>query len=237
MTFSPAAYQATASKITAKAGDIDSGISNLSSTVATAGNFFGIDTSELTDWLAETGTEIARFIVEFSVGLWAPVMFYRYAPVWENDVASHLATAQSEIDADAGILKLLDSWTGPAADGYRENLGAQGLAAGILAERCNNAGKVMRDLANLGMLFYGAVLVALATLYLSIMAAIGEAVTIVGIVFIGPTLGVAIGGAITGIAAAGFALFNGLEAAKGEFSKMAQAAVGMPGGRWPDAVA
>ena len=142
--------------------------------------------------------------------------------------ASGTDRSQSAVDTE---------WKGKAADKYAMSLGAQGKALSAVQSKLTSViGPALGAVSTALYLFYAAVGVAIAAMIIGIVTATGEAVSILGLPAVPPTVIVAV---VTAIGAIGLAVMNLRGAAAGantEFLKVANETGDFGAEHWPQAV-
>jgi len=142
--------------------------------------------------------------------------------------ASESDRSQSAVDSE---------WKGKAADRYALSLGAQGKALSAVQGKLTSViGPALGTVAGALYLFYGAVAVAIGAMVIGIVTATGEAVSILGLPAVPPTVIAAIGVAILAIGTATMNLRGAAAGANTEFLKVANETGDFGVDGWPRAV-
>ena len=142
--------------------------------------------------------------------------------------ASEADRSQSTVDTE---------WKGQAADRYAMSLGPQGKAlAGVQGKLTSVIAPALGSVAGALYLFYGAVAVAIGAMIVGIITATGEAVSILGLPAVPPTVIAAIGVAILAIGTAVMNLRGAAAGANTEFLKVANETGDFGADNWPKAV-
>jgi hypothetical protein len=147
-----------------------------------------------------------------------------------SDVSGEVVTATD------GELSVDDNWTGTAADQYKKALANQ--KAALTAIKTTFTDKIAPALA--GMVsalytFYVGVGVAIAALVIGILAATGEAVSILGLPAVPPTVLIAIVVAIGAILKTGFDLRSAAASANATLSTLKGEQTAFGRDNWPKA--
>lgn len=136
--------------------------------------------------------------------------------------------SQSEVDA---------SWKGQAADRYAFSLGAQQKAlTGVQSKLANPIGPALGSLASALYIFFAVVIGALVTLFIAHTVAAGEAVSILGLPAVPPTLITAYGAAIVALIGAIANLNNAASNSNTVFLTVANETADFGVDGWPQAV-
>ena len=142
--------------------------------------------------------------------------------------ASEADRSQSEVDYE---------WKGRAADRYAASLGAQHNAMTAVRDKLTSKiGPALGSLASAIYLFYGAVIAAIVILVAALLTATGEAVSVLGLPAVPPTVITAIVAAIAAISAAVLNLRSQATGAESTFQEIADQTSDFGAGSWPAAV-
>jgi hypothetical protein len=142
--------------------------------------------------------------------------------------ASEADRSQSAVDAE---------WKGRAADRYALSLGPQGKAlSSVQSKLTSKIGPALGSVATALYVFYGAVVVAIVAMIVGIVTATGEAVSILGLPAVPPTVIVAVAAAILAIGTATMNLRGAASNANTEFLNVAAETGDFGAENWPQAV-
>ena len=142
--------------------------------------------------------------------------------------ASQADKSQSDVDF---------RWEGRAADRYANSLGAQNKAlSGVQSKLANPMGPALSSLAGALYIFFGVVIGVIIALVVAHTVAGGEAVSILGLPAVPPTLITAYGVALVALIGAIANLNNAANNANTVFQTVAAEASDFGSGGWPQAV-
>jgi len=147
-------------------------------------------------------------------------------PVAER--ASEADRSQSEVDFE---------WKGRAADRYALSLGAQRSALTAVRDKLTSQiGPALGSLASAIYIFYGAVIAAIVILAAGLLTATGEAISVLGLPAVPPTVITAIVAAVAALSAAILNLRSQATSAQSAFDDVANETSDFGAGGWPRAV-
>ncbi|MEU8569281.1 hypothetical protein AB0C51_13130 [Streptomyces pathocidini] len=240
MSFSIAQYEALMEKL-------DSGIRELSAklgevgpaTRSAAGRWYVPD--EIGDalvWagreLVEIGSWVLKKIQELLEGAAAPVLMFKYAWEWQEDVRSPASLVAGEVHSD--VLKAARSWQGTAADAYATAVKTQTTAVTQIETSADKIATSLGLCAVAGFAFYvalGAILYKFIAATIAAITAAGTGVfSWAGVVLIVEECGVnsaLIIAAVTALSAALGAQAQQIATIQGEAGDNSA----FPGGHWP----
>lgn len=142
--------------------------------------------------------------------------------------ASEADRSQSAVDAE---------WKGRAADRYALALAPQGKAlAAVQGKLTSKIGPALGSVSTALYIFYAAVVAAIVAMIIGIVTATGEAVSILGLPAVPPTVIVAVGAAILAIGSAVVNLRGAASGANTEFQNVAAEVSDFGAENWPQAV-
>lgn len=142
--------------------------------------------------------------------------------------ASEADRSQSAVDAE---------WKGKAADRYALALGPQGKAlAAVQSKLTSVIGPALSSVSIALYAFYAAVAIAIGAMILGILTATGEAVSVLGLPAVPPTVIAAVIAAITALGTASVVLRGVAAGANTDFLKVANETGDFGADNWPKAV-
>lgn len=142
--------------------------------------------------------------------------------------ASEADRSQSAVDAE---------WKGKAADRYALALGPQGKAlAAVQSKLTSVIGPALSSVSIALYAFYAAVAIAIGAMLLGILTATGEAVSVLGLPAVPPTVIAAVIAAITALGTASVVLRGVAAGANTDFLKVANETGDFGADNWPKAV-
>lgn len=196
-------------------------------------------------WAADKFMELWDAVVEKWQQFWAKVgefISYLGAP-WDLDAAKDAwntlggPVAERGSEADRAQSEVDFEWTGRAADRYALSLGAQRSALTAVRDKLTSAiGPALGGLASAIYIFYGAVIAAVVVLAAGILTATGEAISVLGLPAVPPTVITAIVAAVAALSAAMLNLRSQASAAQSTFDGIAHQTSDFGAGDWPQAV-
>lgn len=140
-------------------------------------------------------------------------------------------------EADRSQSAVDGEWKGKAADRYAMSLGPQGKALSAVQSKLTSViAPAIGTVAGALYLFYAAVAVAIGAMVVGIVTATGEAVSILGLPAVPPTVIAAIGVAILALGTAVMNLRGAAAGANTEFLKVANETGDFGADGWPKAV-
>lgn len=142
--------------------------------------------------------------------------------------SSEADRSQSAVDAE---------WKGKAADRYALALGPQGKAlAAVQSKLTSVIGPALSSVSIALYAFYAAVVIAITAMVLGIVTATGEAVSVLGLPAVPPTVIAAVIAAITALGTATVVLRGVAAGANTDFLKVANETGDFGADNWPKAV-
>ncbi|NJC68557.1 hypothetical protein HC031_02285 [Planosporangium thailandense] len=119
-------------------------------------------------------------LTEILGSMGSPSTLWRHAAAWSDNVGGPVSGLAS--DADLDRVQADDSWTGEAADAYRNALGPQKAAlAAVKATLADGIATALSETAKAIVVFWGLLVAGLAALVTGIIGAIASSATIVGL--------------------------------------------------------
>jgi hypothetical protein len=148
--------------------------------------------------------EFWDMLAEFFSYVGDPIGLSNAATTWREDIGGRASNLARDIeDAD---LAVDDTWSGRAADQYRQGVPSQRDALDSLdSDFAANVAEALEGLRTAIFVFWGAVVAAIITIVAGFAVATGEAVTVFGIPLAPPT---ALAGLAVGAGAVGLAVMN-----------------------------
>ena len=151
------------------------------------------------------------------------------------ELGSPVAARATEADRSQSAVDT--EWKGQAADRYAMSLGAQGKALTAVQGKLSSViGPALGSVSTALYIFYGAVAVAIVAMIVGIVTATGEAVSILGLPAVPPTVIVAVATAILALGTAVMNLRGAASGANTEFLKVANETGDFGTDNWPRAV-
>jgi hypothetical protein len=173
-------------------------------------------------------------VQEFVSNIGAPWDLDDAKDTWIN-AGGPVAARASEADRSQSAVDT--EWKGQAADRYALSLAAQNKALTAVQSKLTSVmGPALGKVSSALYIFYGAVIVAIVALVAGIVFATGEAVSILGLPAVPPTVITAIVVAIGAISAAILNLRGQASDANTEFLKVANETGDFGAQNWPNAV-
>lgn len=188
---------------------------------------------EAWDYMCGKAQEFWAWISNIVLNMGDPGNLSRTGSAWNTSVGGPVS-AQVQV-ADAGNLAVDDTWSGSAADSYRQRLGLHKTALDkIKSSMTDGLSSALDAVKTAVYVFWGAVAAALATLIAGIITAIGSTATVFGAPA-GPFIAAgAIVICLTSLTVGGTILKSTCTSARNTLEqKVVNESTGFMGGHWP----